>query len=198
VLDVLLDKESGWDFLVEIKEDERTQRIPVLVVTLVENEQKAVELGADGYCVKPVDRSWLLQKLNALTSSETPSVVIIDDDEISRYLIREIVKRSNVRIFEAPTGSDGIRLVQEKQPRLVILDFELPDQTGLHVLGALRGAAETAHVAVAMNTSKALSESEVSALHEAGALTILSKSRLAHEEGISELRSAFRHVGIQI
>src|SRR5262249_55809003 len=68
ILDVLLDNESGWDLLEELKSSEETRSIPVLVITLVENEGKAMALGADGYCAKPVDRTWLLKKLTTLTS----------------------------------------------------------------------------------------------------------------------------------
>ncbi len=73
ILDVLLDRETGWDLLAELKSSEKYRDIPVLVITLVENESKALALGADAFCVKPVDRSWLLQKLATFQACAKPT-----------------------------------------------------------------------------------------------------------------------------
>jgi signal transduction histidine kinase/CheY-like chemotaxis protein len=198
VLDVLLDKENGWDFLVELKGAEQTRAIPVLVVTLVENEGKAIDLGAEGYCVKPVERAWLLQKLAALTcADEKPNlVIIIDDDEISRYLVREAVKTCAAGVVEAASGEEGIRLVRQNQPRLVILDFELPDQSGLQVLRTLRAAPDTARIPIIVNTSKILSNTEQEQLRQAGVLKILSKDGLSKDAGVLQLRTTLHQLGI--
>ncbi|AGY57348.1 ATP-binding protein [Gloeobacter kilaueensis] len=67
LLDVLLGDENTWGFLKQIKEDEATRTIPVLVATVVDNHQKAVALGADGFCVKPIEREWLLQMLRTFS-----------------------------------------------------------------------------------------------------------------------------------
>jgi CheY-like chemotaxis protein len=66
ILDVLLEHENTWSFLAELKTGEVTRRIPVIVVTLVDNEPKALSLGANAYHAKPVQREWLLEHLNRL------------------------------------------------------------------------------------------------------------------------------------
>lgn len=66
LLDILLEGESTWDFLVELKENHRTRDIPILVVTLVDNESKAMNLGATAFQLKPINRDWLLYKLESL------------------------------------------------------------------------------------------------------------------------------------
>jgi CheY-like chemotaxis protein len=198
ILDVLLDRESGWDFLVELKESEKTRSIPVLVVTLVENEQKALSLGADGYCVKPVDRAWLLQQLACFDrDGENCQIVVIDDDEISRYLVRETLKSFRACVTEAVTGKAGIQRVRDVRPHAVILDFQLPDQTGLEVLQTLRASSETAKIPVVIHTSRVLSAEERAQLTAAGAARIISKERFSPGEEGSQLRAALEQLGFQ-
>jgi len=63
VLDVLLQGEHSWDLLRELKNNPEMRGIPVFVVTVVDNRQKAQVLGADGFHAKPVDCAWLLRRL---------------------------------------------------------------------------------------------------------------------------------------
>ncbi|MBD2103095.1 ATP-binding protein [Leptolyngbya sp. FACHB-261] len=73
ILDILLQGENSWGFMSELKENEATRGIPVLVATLVDNQAKALSLGADAFCIKPVERTWLLEKLQQLTQIQNPA-----------------------------------------------------------------------------------------------------------------------------
>ncbi len=70
VLDLVLESEDTWGFLSELKAREETSDVPVLVVTLYPAEVRAKALGADAFCLKPVDKDVLLQTLSRLVSSE--------------------------------------------------------------------------------------------------------------------------------
>ena len=59
VLDVLLPDEPAWQWLVELKREAATSKLPILVVSSVEDPRKALALGADDYCLKPLRRTWL-------------------------------------------------------------------------------------------------------------------------------------------
>jgi signal transduction histidine kinase/CheY-like chemotaxis protein len=84
VLDLMLEEETTWRFLAEVKRDPRTQLVPVLVVTVTDKEDRARALGADELWLKPVDQERLLRKLNTLVRPErTVKVLVIDDDEKS-------------------------------------------------------------------------------------------------------------------
>lgn len=71
ILEVLLLQENGWDFLKRLKESSTTLSIPVLVITVIEDEKRAMTLGADAYSQKPVNREWLLQRVERLTLQDT-------------------------------------------------------------------------------------------------------------------------------
>src|SRR5262249_13804357 len=78
---------------------------PVLVVTMVDNQHKARALGADDFAVKPVDRGWLLDRLNALARPAGRDVLLlVDDDEASRYLLRGLLADTR---FEAGGAGSG-------------------------------------------------------------------------------------------
>src|SRR5262249_5268445 len=84
VLDILLEAESTWDLLAELKRPEQGPGLPVWVVTMVDNQAKARALGADDFCTKPVDRAWLLSRLSALGAVGGEKVLLVDDSEVAR------------------------------------------------------------------------------------------------------------------
>lgn len=193
VLDVLLNGESGWDFLAELKQSSEWRDIPVVMITLVENEAKAKALGVEAYCVKPVERTWLLTALSRLAAA--PKVLLIDDDEASRYLLRESLKRLPFEVVECASGATGIERAHADRPSAIVLDLELPDLSGHDVLAALKSHPKTKSVPILINTSKILEDAESQSLLGAGAAAILSKARLC-ENGPEPLTDALRALGI--
>ncbi|MCA1595573.1 MAG: hypothetical protein LC772_03995, partial [Chloroflexi bacterium] len=70
ILDVLLGRANTWEFLADLKADEATRDIPVILVTVVDNERKALGMGADAFGIKPVGKTWLLETLQRLAPVE--------------------------------------------------------------------------------------------------------------------------------
>ena len=67
--------------------------------------------------------------------------LVVDDSDIIRKIARRILETSNVEVSEADSGQAGIELCQTKLPDAILLDWLMPDMTGIEFLGALRGAA---------------------------------------------------------
>jgi signal transduction histidine kinase/DNA-binding response OmpR family regulator len=195
ILDVLLDGESTWELLDELKRAPATREIPLLVVTMVENEAKARSLGADAFCVKPVDRGWLLENLGRASSAiARDRALVIEDDEASRYVMRGLLTAMNFQVIEADDGREGLRLARRELPQLVALDLELPDSSGLDVMRRLREEAATSHIPVIINTSRVLSEKDRREMMSAGAAAVLSKEVLSGAEGQNLLREVLQEV----
>ncbi len=134
-----------------------TRPIPVIVVTTVDDERKGLSLGADAYAVKPVQRRWLLDQLRRVTGRPAiRRILIVDDDEVSRYLMRRLLDDLPCVISEAETGADGLRRVREDPPDAILLDLVIPDMSGEAVLERLRADAATAGIPVIVVTSKRL------------------------------------------
>jgi signal transduction histidine kinase/CheY-like chemotaxis protein len=197
ILDVLLRGEHSWDLLQEIKKDPETANIPVFVVTIVDNREKALALGADGFHTKPVERAWLLQQLNDTADrAAVKRLLLIDDDEASRYLLKSALGRTDFRVSEATGGRDGLRRVREDDPDVVILDLSMPDLSGFEVLAAMKRDPATASIPVIIHTSKVLDEHERESLVQAAA--IVSKESETRELFLENLSRAFQHAGFPI
>jgi CheY-like chemotaxis protein len=89
------------------------------------------------------------------------TIVIIDDNPNDSRLIRRFLQHyKQYRIFEAHNGPDGIDLVQQRKPDLVILDLTLPDMDGFTILSQLKDEPRTRDIPVIIVSAKALSEEE--------------------------------------
>jgi signal transduction histidine kinase/CheY-like chemotaxis protein len=196
VLDVLLQGEHSWDFLQDVKSNPATASIPVLVVTVVENREKAIALGADAFQAKPVDRGWLVQQLDAAVSHrpDVKKVLVIDDDEISRYLVRTFLSQTDLRIVEAFSGEQGLVSAQEAKPDAVILDLKMPDMSGFDVLRRLKADSRTSRIPVIVYTSKMLCSDDREMLADAAA--ILSKEGKSREVSMAQFADAFTKAGV--
>jgi CheY-like chemotaxis protein len=195
ILDVLLDGENTWELLSELKRAEATRDIPVYVVTLVENENKARALGADGFCAKPLLRAWLIDRLHeAVLSAGAETLLVVDDDEASRYILKGLLANTPYKIIEASSAAEGLITARKRLPRAIFLDLELPDRSGLEVLRDLRSAEETRNIPVIMNTAKILDNEERGFLAAAGAKAILGKACLSRDDALLALRDVLQLV----
>jgi signal transduction histidine kinase/CheY-like chemotaxis protein len=196
VLDIMLEGESSWQFLSDLKGDAKTQDIPVLVVTVTGKEHKARALGADEFWLKPVDRERLLRKLRSLAKPGLPArVLVIDDDEKARYLLRKLLDQSPYQLFEAATGPEGVQSARERLPNVILLDFLLSDRTAFDVLDELKADPRTRSIPVIVVTSHVL-DGEARERLAAQTEAILSKDSLSRELAINRIRDALGKGGV--
>ncbi|QLE46865.1 response regulator [Nostoc sp. C057] len=175
MLDIMLEGQNGWTFLREIKGDETTRNIPVLVITIIDNEKQALALGANGFLIKPVDRLQLLNKLNTLINQNKPQkILLIDDDPAYRYLVKQLLINTQLSILEAMNGWEGLNLAEREQPTAIILDLEMPELSGFDVLKQLKSNPVTQSIPVIIYSSAQLDAETQSQLAKKS-IAILSK-----------------------
>lgn len=192
VLDIVLRAEDTWGFLARLKSDSRTKDIPVIVASTVEDQAKAFHLGADRYLTKPVGRAALLQDLQTLTGKPAAvQVLIIDDEERDRYLLKQRLKKLSVSISEASRAEEGIRLACSLKPDIIFLDLTMPAMTGFEALVKLKEEPAAASIPVVIVTSRVLTDRERGALLE-GAVAIVSKEGLDQADIADLLSRALR------
>ncbi len=197
LLDILLEAEGGWSLLAELKGRPETRDVPVLVLTLVEGRERATALGADEFGVKPVDRSWLLRKLQQLAGrGPLERVLIVDDDEVARYLLKSLLPPGGrYAVAEAADGLEGLRKAREEKPHVIFLDLVMPEMSGFEVLERLKADAATRDIPVIINSSTTLDEAERRRLN-AGAAAILSKAPPSREQALASIREALGLAGL--
>ena len=194
ILDILLKTEEAWGLLCEVKEGADTHGIPVLVVTSIDDRVKAFSLGADAYAPKPVDRTWLLETLTSVTNvTAPPRVLIIDDQDAIRSVLRQFLSARRYTVLEAPTGERGLVSAHEERPQAVLLDLGLPDINGREVLRRLKTNPDTADIAVVVITSARLPQDEVADLLRTAA-GFVSKDSLTAETVDQAVKKALASV----
>jgi signal transduction histidine kinase/CheY-like chemotaxis protein len=196
VLDILLRGEDAWSLLAEIKRDPQTRDIPVLIVSTVDDQAKGLALGAEAYAVKPVERRWLLDRLQALTGRQpVRRVLLIDDDEISRYLVRGWLDDVACTVVEAQGGEEGLRRARQDPPDAIFLDLVMPDVSGFEVLERLRSEVPTRDIPVVVVTSKVLEDTERRRLESLRAAAVVSKAT-DRDAAVTQLRSVLVGAGL--
>lgn len=196
VLDILLEGQNGWTFLRELKGDEATRNIPVVVITVVNNEKQALALGADGFLIKPVDRLPLLNKLNSLVyRGRVQKLLLIDDDPAYRYVVHQLLMDSPLQILEATSGREGIAMAEREQPTAILLDMEMPELGGLDVLDQLQQNPVTQTIPVIIHSSIQLDLATQSRLTQQG-VAIFSKEKTSQAAAASHLREVLVSAGL--
>jgi signal transduction histidine kinase/DNA-binding response OmpR family regulator len=135
-LDVVMLPVNGWDVLSKLKSDRRTANIRVVVVTVMDQRNTGILLGADEYIVKPVDKSILLAAVERCLNirDETgarQSILVVEDDAPTREFIVDLLSRQGYLVTVAADGAQARARVQAALPDLVILDLLLPEISGL-------------------------------------------------------------------
>jgi signal transduction histidine kinase/CheY-like chemotaxis protein len=195
VLDVLLESQSTWGFLTELREQECYREIPILVITMVENEKRALALGADAYHIKPIEREWLLGTLERLVEQHPlEKLLVIDDDEVSRYLLRGLLADTRFTLIEASNGREGLYLAREESPKAIFLDLVMQGTDGFALLELLKSDPRTRDIPVFIHTSKRLSDSDRVRLELASA--IVPKDGQSREAQVAAVRNALISVGL--
>ena len=120
-------------------------------------------------------------------------MLIIDDDEVSRYLLKSVLGHGEFRFSEAAGGSEGLRRASEGKPDLVILDLARPDLSGFEVLSRLKENPSTASIPVIIHTSKLLDSNERSLL--SSPVAVISKEPSSRERSLANFTEAFSKAG---
>lgn len=176
IMDIKLGNELTWKWLGELKSVPETADLPVIVSTSVDDPRKSYALGADAYLEKPISRGALIRTLNDLTR---PRILLIDDDPAARYAIRKLLDGGEFQILEAGNAQEGMRIAGVMQPRIIVVDLNLPDRRGDALIEELAAGDLTSGIPIVVATSQVLSESERNVLGR-HAVAVLQKAELAN------------------
>ncbi|MFZ5788625.1 MAG: response regulator [Acidobacteriota bacterium] len=190
VLDVLLPGGESWGLLAEIKSEPRTRDLPVVVATIIDEPQRGLALGADDFAVKPIERRWLLGRLREFAGrGQVSRVLVVDDEEVSRYLLKGLLADTRFEIREAADGLEGLAMARTERPDVILLDLVMPKLNGFEVLRALKADPATRDIPVIVCTSKILEDEERAQLTES-AVAVLAKESTSRETALAHLRDA--------
>jgi signal transduction histidine kinase/ActR/RegA family two-component response regulator len=118
-------------------------------------------------------------------------VLLIDDEDVSRYLIRQSLTGFPAEFIEASSASEGLRRAREALPDVILLDVLMPDMSGMDVLPVLKKDPPIGAIPVIVVTSKVLTETERGII-AADAFSIVSKEILTRPDAGSLLQAEIR------
>jgi two-component system cell cycle response regulator DivK len=102
------------------------------------------------------------------------TILYVEDNEMNRKIVRDLLKRTTYRLIEAHDGEAGVALALEQRPDLILMDIQLPKLSGIEATRRLRAEEATANTPILVITSFALSGDEQKA-RDAGATAYLAK-----------------------
>lgn len=128
-------------------------------------------------------------------SGSLAKIMIIDDEEVSRYTIKSWLNDLGLPALEAVDGYEGLYRARIEQPQAILLDLLMPGLTGFAVLEQLKSNPATSSIPVIIVTSKRLETEEYDRLAEK-AIAIVSKESNSRDEALASLRKALIKAGL--
>jgi signal transduction histidine kinase/DNA-binding response OmpR family regulator len=172
-LDVMMDDIDGWEVLRTLRANPETASIPVVMVTILENQNRGIELGADDYVTKPVDWDRMFSVIGGLTScGDNRQALIVDDDTETRQLFRSVLTRNGWRVVEANHGAAALKKIEADKPGVIVLDLMMPEMDGFEFLQELHRNPDWGEIPVIVVTAKHVTRSEQKILDESAARVI--------------------------
>jgi signal transduction histidine kinase/DNA-binding response OmpR family regulator/CHASE3 domain sensor protein len=163
VLDMNLPDYSGLVVLDQLKRDAATRHIPVHVVSVADYSVAAMERGAVGYALKPVQREQLLAALETLEAKFSQGlrrVLVVEDDARQMQSIKELLSSDEVEIVGVASAEQALAQLDASRFDCMVMDLNLPGASGHQLLEdmARRGGAPAPPVIV--YTGRSLSRDE--------------------------------------
>ena len=198
-LDVLLPDEDGLEILARLRALAETREIPVVVVSITDDRELGLTLGAAEWLVKPVNRERFVQAvIDASPGAATPrttTVLVVDDHRETVDLLAETLGRRGFRVLRAYDGEDGLRIARQRRPDMIVLDLVMPGLTGFEVVERLQQDEGTRSIPVLVFTFKELTEEECRVLRP-HVQTVVSKSDASNLlEALQQLAAGRRRSG---
>ncbi len=142
LLDLQLPRLDGWQVLTNLKADPATADIPVIVVTVLD-EQPPRNLDVVDWFVKPLDHEHFTERLHAscpwlFQAPRRVTALIVDDDASTRTLLRDWLQQDGLHVVEASRGEEVLSRLEENDPEVMVLDLLMPGTDGFAVIERIR------------------------------------------------------------
>jgi signal transduction histidine kinase/CheY-like chemotaxis protein len=182
VSDIYIGDDQSWGFLMRLRE--KWPELPLIVTSIYEEALASTNAGANLFLPKPIDPQVLLRELRRLTAQfGTRRVLLVDDNDVSRYILRELLDQPWLEISEASNGTEATAELKQNRPDGLILDLLMPDISGFEILRQVRADKSTENLPVLIYTSKRLTENERAQLETM-------RARIIRKEDVSTRLSA--------
>jgi len=186
-LDVLMPEMDGWAVLAHLKADPELAFIPVVMVTLGEDQPRGFALGATDFLTKPIERNDFIRLLNRYRDSRDDyPILLVEDDPGVRQMMGRLLEKEACSLRFAENGRVALERVAEQLPALIVLDLMMPEMDGFEVIEALRQQPDWRSIPIVVLTAKDLSIEDRRRLN-GYVERVLDRGTYGHDELLREL-----------
>ncbi len=187
-LDVLMPDLDGWAVLTILKADPELAHIPVIMMTIVEDEDMGYMLGAIDHITKPIDRDRLITTLKKYQNvGDSSGVLVVEDSSETREMLRRTLEKEGWFVTEAENGRVALEQMSQHQPALILLDLMMPEMDGFEFVAQLRQNQAWRTVPIVVITAKDLTSEDRQRLNSSVA-KVLQKGSYSREELLAQVR----------
>ena len=183
LLNLMMPAMNGWETLANLKEQEATKNIPVIILSGLSPDSKKLHPEISDWLVKPPKQKLLFQALEQALAQQNQNlrVLIVEDDADLAQVLMAMFERYGITTYHAQTGKEAINLSQEIMPNLLVLDLVLPEYDGFAVVDWLRQHNRLCHMPMVVYTAKDINNIDRERL-KLGKTLFLTKGRIHPEE----------------
>ncbi len=179
---------DGWAVLTALKANPALAEIPVVMLTIMNDLEMGYVLRAAEYLTKPIDRDRLASLVRKHRGKDaTGGVMIVDDDDATRQVVRRTLAQHGWPVIEAENGRAALEQLHDQVPALILLDLMMPEMDGFEFLSELRKKEALVNTPVVVLTSKDLAPDE-RAMLTGKVEKILQKGAYSREALLKEIK----------
>jgi GAF domain-containing protein/CheY-like chemotaxis protein len=191
-LDVMMPDLDGWSVLAALRQDAELAEIPVIMVSILDEQRRAASLGAAGYLTKPIERERLRRLVGRFRVPARPTrVLLVEDDADQRERLRGWLDGAQWAVQEAANGREALARVQAEKPDVILLDLMMPEMDGFAVVAALQKEPRWSDIPVIVVTARDLDAKDRERLNS-GVQSVLVKETFRPAELVDRIRRLAR------
>ena len=192
-LDIVLPDVSGWAVLTELKADPLTRDIPVVVVSIIDGRETALDLGAVGYVEKPISPNELVSAVrDVLPRLREAAILCVDDEPDSISPVRRTLEAAGARVEVVTSGEAALARIEQGTPDVIFVDLTMPAMSGFELVVRLRTRPHLESVPVIVLSGRHL-DSEDHLTLTAHADRVIAKGELRLVDLTATVRQALAH-----
>ncbi|HKO95799.1 MAG TPA: HAMP domain-containing protein [Pyrinomonadaceae bacterium] len=162
-LDIRLPDRDGWTVLDRLKHDPATSHIPVHIITVEEQRQRALQQGAFNHVQKPVtheDLGKAFDDIREFAERRIRRLLVVEDDDVQRMSVVELIGNGDVHTTAVATGEEAMTALRGERFDCMVLDLKLPDMSGFDLIEKLQTELGRYDLPIIIYTGKELTRKE--------------------------------------
>lgn len=183
---------DGWEVLRRIKESPATSAIPVIMVSVMAEQEHALALEVEDYLVKPIDVDRLARAIERVTHRiPQRNLLLVDDDGESLDTMARLLEAAGWTVLTAGNGAEALDTLAKTRPAVIVLDLMMPEMDGFEFLQHLGDDPQLRSIPVIVMSGKDPTEAEQAFLRQR-VDAVLQKGRHSADDLLATVKERLR------